>query len=230
MKRILTFCHIAFFTIAVHAQIDRTQQPEPGPAPLIQLEDPEEFKLKNGLTVLLVENHKLPQVSISLSIDHPLIVEGEKAGANALLTSMMGKGSTSISKNDFEEEIDFMGAHFHFNGDGAHASSLTRFFPRVMELMADAAQHPNFLEEEFQTEKDKLITGLETGEKDVKTAARRVENLRSYGPNHPYGEYLTKEKVNALKLEDIKNAYDYIFNAHNAYLFIVGDFDPKKLW
>ena len=228
MKRILTFCHIAFFTIAVHAQIDRTQQPEPGPAPLIQLEDPEEFKLKNGLTVLLVENHKLPQVSISLSIDHPLIVEGEKAGANALLTSMMGKGSTSISKNDFEEEIDFMGAHFHFNADGAHASSLTRFFPRVMELMADAAQHPNFLEEEFQTEKDKLITGLETGEKDVKTAARRVENLRSYGPNHPYGEYLTKEKVNALKLEDIKNAYDYIFNAHNAYLVVVGDFDPKK--
>lgn len=84
MKRILTFYTIVLFSIAVHAQIDRTQQPEPGPAPLIQLEDPEEFELKNGLTVLLVENHKLPQVSISLSIDHPLLVEGEKAGANAL--------------------------------------------------------------------------------------------------------------------------------------------------
>ncbi len=229
MKRILLLCHFVLFSIAVHAQIDRTQQPEPGPAPLLQLDDPEEFQLDNGLTVLLVENHKLPQVSISLSIDHPLIVEGDKAGAVALLTGMMGKGSTSISKEDFEEEIDFMGASINFTENGAYVNSLSRFFPRVIELMADATLHPNFLEEEFQKEKDKLVTGLETGEKDVKTAARRVENFLAYGPTHPYGEYLTIAKVKALKLEDIKNAYDYIFNAHNAYFVAVGDFDPSEI-
>jgi len=78
MRSIITFCFILFFTFSVQAQIDRTQQPKPGPAPLIQLEDPEEFELENGMTVLLVENHKLPRVSISLSIDHPLIVEVKK--------------------------------------------------------------------------------------------------------------------------------------------------------
>lgn len=228
MRPLLTFCLIFLFTFASQAQVDRTQQPKPGPAPLIQLADPDKFELRNGMTVLLEENHKLPRVSISLRIDHPLIVEGEKAGSIDLLTSMMGKGSTSISKNDFEEKIDFMGTHFHFNSDGVHASSLSRFFPKVLELIADATLNPNFLEEEFQKEKEKLITGLETSEKDVKTAARRVENLVSYGSKHPYGEYISIEKIKPLTLDDIKKAYQYLYSSTNSFLVVVGDFDSKQ--
>ena len=101
MKKHISLILTLLFCSLLSAQIDRTQQPNPGPAPIIQIDSPEEFKLKNGLTVLLVENHKLPQVSISLSIDHPLLIEGNKAGTNSLLTSMMGKGSKSITKNEF---------------------------------------------------------------------------------------------------------------------------------
>ena len=228
MRPILTLSFIILFTFDIQSQIDRTHQPKPGPAPLIQLEEPVEFKLQNGMTVLLVENHKLPRVSISLSVDHPIIVEGDKTGAKNLMTSMMGKGSTSISKNDFEEEIDFMGARLYFNSSGAQASSLSRYFPKVLELMADALLNPNFLEEEFQKEKDKIITAIETSDKDVKTAARRVENILSYGKKHPFGEFISKEKIEGLALEDIKRTYDYIYSSLNSYLVIIGDFDPKK--
>ena len=144
---------------------------------------------------------------------------------------MMGKGSKSITKNEFEEEIDFMGTHFHFNPDGAHASSLTRYFPRVLELLADATLNPNFLEEEFEKEKDKTLTAIEASKKDVKTAARRVENLVSYGEKHPYGEYISKETVEQIKLSDIKKTYFSIYNPVNSYIAIVGDFktsDVKK--
>ncbi len=229
MKRIYIIGLIFITYTSISAQIDRSKQPDPGPAPTIQLEDPIEFQLKNGLTALLVENHKLPRVSISLSIDHPLLTEGDKKGATTLLTTMMGKGSTSVSKNDFEEAIDFMGAHFHFNDDGAHTSSLSRYYSKVLELLADAALNPNFLEEEFQKEKDKVLKGIETSEKDVKTAARRVENLISYGSKHPYGEYVAKETVENLNLKDIKETYEYIYNPKNAYLIIVGDFDSREV-
>ena len=53
---------------AVNAQIDRSKQPKPGPSPKITLEKPGEFKLKNGIEVLVVENHKLPRVSILSSL------------------------------------------------------------------------------------------------------------------------------------------------------------------
>ena len=39
--------------------------PTPGPEPEINLKMPTEFKLKNGITVLVVENNKLPQFHIN---------------------------------------------------------------------------------------------------------------------------------------------------------------------
>ena len=157
MKK-LQFFFIALFSLSgISAQIDRSIQPKSAPAPLIQLDEPQSFTLKNGMTILVVENHKLPRVSISLSIDNPPIFEGKLSGANSLLGNMLGKGSLNIEKNTFEEEVDFMGASLSFGPSRAFVSSLSRYFPRVLELMADAALNPNFLDEEFEKEKEKLI-------------------------------------------------------------------------
>jgi len=49
--------------------IDRSIQPTPGAAPIINLGTPVTHTLPNGLTLLIVENHKLPQVGIRLSLD-----------------------------------------------------------------------------------------------------------------------------------------------------------------
>ena len=40
---------------------------------------------------MVVENHKLPRVSIQLTIDNPPIAEGEKAGVSSLTGSLIGK-------------------------------------------------------------------------------------------------------------------------------------------
>ena len=88
-------------------------------------------------------------------MDRHLVAENEKVGTSDLLSRMMGKGSKNIPKDDFEAEIDFMGASLSFSKNGCYASSLKRYFPRVMELLYETSLHPNFLEEEFQKEKDK---------------------------------------------------------------------------
>ena len=68
------FLKILFILIGIcsisYAQIDRTKAPEPGKAPVIEIGEYQEFKLKNGLHVILVENHKLPVVSFQLSLDY----------------------------------------------------------------------------------------------------------------------------------------------------------------
>ncbi len=220
---ILLIC-IAFLS-QTQAQVDRSVQPQPGPAPEINFGTPKKHQFKNGLTLLVVENHKLPRVSVSLRIDNPLDTEGEKAGVSDLLSSMMGKGSKNIPKDDFDEEIDFMGARLNISSSGAYAGSLKRYFPRVYEMMADAALNPHFLPEEFQKEVDKTLEGIKSSEKDVKTAARRVENLLSYGSDHPYGEYISEESINKITLDDLQKRYYKNFNAQKAYVIIVGDID-----
>ena len=225
MKKVLYFAMLLLVISPLKAQIDRSKQPEPGPAPEINLEEPQAFSLKNGLRVLVVENHKLPRASANLNIDIPPIFEGELAGANALLSSMLGKGSQSIKKDAFEEEVDYLGARLNFGSSSAFASSLSRYFPRVLELMADAALNPNFLQEEFDKEKEKLMEGIKSDENSVPAAARRVESLITYGKNHPYGEYISEESVNNVQLADVKNYYAKNFNPENAYLIIIGDVD-----
>ena len=93
------------------------------------------YTLKNGLKVLVVENHKLPRVSYSLTIDNNPIASGDKAGVESLIGSMLGNGTTTIPKNAFNEEIDFLGASLNFGFSGAYASSLSKFSDRILELM-----------------------------------------------------------------------------------------------
>ena len=225
-----TFSILLFLlTFTVFAQIDRSQQPQPGPAPVIQLGEPERFTLNNGLTVLIVENNKLPRAAVSLSLDNSPIAEGELAGVSAMTAALLGKGSATIDKDSFNEEVDFMGANINFGSQSASASSLSRYFGRVLELMADAALHPNFTQEEFDKEKDILLDGIKSGEKSVTTAARRVENLLAYGKDHPYGEYVSKESVERVKLADVDAFYKGYFLPNNAYLVIVGDVDAGDL-
>ncbi|MFS4468765.1 insulinase family protein [Maribacter sp. 2210JD10-5] len=230
MKKILLLFVLIASVQNMAAQIDRSVMPEPGPAPEISLEEPKSFELNNGLKVMVVENHKLPRVSISLTIDNPPILEGEKAGVSSLTGSLLGLGSKNISKDDFNEEIDFLGASINFGAQSASASSLSKYFPRIMELMADAAINPNFTQEEFEKEKERLITGLKTQEKDVSVIAGRVQRVLAYGKNHPYGEYTSEETVKNVLLTDVEAFYRDYFVPANAYLVIIGDvsFDEVK--
>ena len=230
MKRIVFTIVLAFAAFSLQAQIDRSKMPEPGPAPKINLEDPDRFELNNGLKVLVVENHKLPRVSIQLSLDNPPILEGDKSGVASLTAGLLGNGSTNIPKDDFNEEVDFLGANISFGSQSAFASSLSKYFPRILELMADAAINPNFTQEEFDKEKERLITGLKSDEKNVAAIAGRVRSALAYGTKHPYGEYVTEETVNNVELADVKNFYRNYFVPANAYMVVIGDvtFDQVK--
>ena len=230
MKKFIITLIMAFAAINIQAQIDRSKMPEPGPAPEINLKEPQRFELNNGLKVLVVENRKLPRVSIQLQIDNPPILEGDKAGVSTLTASLLGNGSKTISKDDFNEEVDFLGARISFGSQSAFASSLSKYFPRILELMADAAINPNFTEEEFDKEKQKLLTGIKAQEKDVSAISNRVQNALAYGVNHPYGEYLTEATVNNVSLQDAIQFYEDYFVPANAYLVVIGDveFDQVK--
>jgi predicted Zn-dependent peptidase len=229
MKKIIVLSSL-FLTLIMQAQ-DRTQ-PKPGPAPKINIKKPETFSLPNGLKVLVVENHKLPRVSYSLTIDNTPYAEGNKKGVDDLTSSLIGNGSTKTAKDTFNEEIDFLGANINFYSSGASASGLSKHAKRIMELMAEGALMPNFTQDEFDKEKEKLIEGLKTQEKSVSAVASRVERVLAYGRNHPSGEYLSEETINNVSLADVNENYRTYFVPEHAYLVIVGDVktkDVKKL-
>lgn len=230
MKKIYNILALVFIGMTtMQAQIDRSKQPIAGQAPTINIEAPKTFTLSNGLEVMVVENHKLPRVSVSLTIDNPPVVDGDKAGVSSLTSAMLGKGSKTISKDVFNEEVDYMGARMNLSSRGGFASGLSKYFDRLVEMMADAAINPNFIQEEFDKEKEKTLEGIKSEEKNVKAAADRVKYLLAYGKNHPYGEYESAATVGNVELQDVKKFYQNYFVPGNAYMVIVGDVNFKDV-
>lgn len=216
-------------SITVQAQIDRSKMPEPGPDPVIKLGTPETFTLKNGLKVIMVENNKLPRASANLTIDNKPYYEGEIVGVSSMMGSLLGRGTSNITKDEFNEKVDFLGANVSFFSSGAFASSLKKYFPEILELMADGVKNSQFTQEEFDKEVQVTLDGLKSNEKSVTAAARRVEDVLTYGRNHPFGEFTTKESVEKITLDDVKNNYKTYFKPNNAYLVIEGDINTKEI-
>lgn len=230
INKISALAILFLFVTGIQAQqIDRSTQPEAGPAPKINLSKPETFTLKNGLKVMVVENHKLPRVSMTLTMDNPPHTEGDKSGASVIMGGLLGEGTKDIPKDKFNEEIDYLGANVNFFSKGASANTLSKYFPRVMELMAKGALNPNFTQEEFEKEKERSLENLKASEKDVAQNARRISQALAFGTDHPYGEFITKETVSNLVLQDIKDYYSTYFVPQNAYLVVVGDVKTKEV-
>ena len=228
VKNIILILAIVF-TGSLYSQLDRSIVPESGPSPEIFFGKPQTFKLENGLTVLVVENNKLPRASASLSFDNPLIYEGEVAGVSSILAEMIGNGTQSISKEDFIEEVDYMGASVSVTGSGAFAGSLKRYFPRVLELMASAVLEPLLTQEEFDNQKNLIKESLKTSDKDVSTAASRVQDLITYGSQHPNGEFISQESLDRATLKDAIDFYNNYSSPSNAYLVIIGDIEFEEV-
>lgn len=211
------------------AQVDRSIMPESGPAPEISFGQPKTFSLDNGLTVMVVENNKLPRASAQLSFDNPLIYEGEIAGVSGVLGEMLGNGTSSIPKDKFINEVDYLGASLSVSGSGAFASSLSRYFDRILELMAGAILEPLLTQEEFDRQRDLIKENLKAADKDVATAANRVQSLLTYGSEHPSGEYVSQESLDRIALQDTKDFFNNYAKPNNAYLVIIGDVDYEKI-
>lgn len=218
-----------FFTLlAGKAQVDRSVFPAPGPAPEIEVADAATFQLDNGLKVFVVPNDKLPRVTFYLILDRDPLFEGEKAGMTGFVGQMMMAGTSSKSKAELDEEIDFIGASLSASATSMSASSLKKHQEKILELMTDVLYNPVFPQEELDKQKKQTLTGLATTKDDPDYLSGVLTNALVYGKSHPYGENISEETVENVGLEDIKTYYNTYFSPNIAYLAIVGDIDEGE--
>jgi predicted Zn-dependent peptidase len=225
MKKQLTYIAVAFlFAGTISAQkIDINAMPKPGPTPAINIAKPKTFQLSNGLTVMVVENNKLPRVSASLSMDRAPYNEGSVTGVSEIMAEQFENGTMSMSKDDFNKKVDYLGANLNFSSNGASANSLSKYFPEVLGLLSDAIINPKFSAEEIQNSKERAIEGLKSDEKNASSIAGKVSNALMYGKNTSRGEFETVESINKIQLADVQSTYKKYYAPDNAYLVIVGD-------
>jgi len=210
------------------AQVDRSKLPASGPAPEIKIGEAETFTLANGLKVFVVKNTKLPRVSFTLVLERDPILEGDKAGLSTFIGEMMMGGTKNRTKDQLDQEIDFIGASLSASATSVSASSLKKHQGKMLDLMADVLFNPVFPQPELDKLKKQSLTGLATTKDDPQAISSRLSRAVLYGKNHPYGESQTEQTTKNITLDDVKAYYQTYFKPNIAYLAIVGDIDKAE--
>ncbi|MGB2289545.1 MAG: M16 family metallopeptidase [Schleiferiaceae bacterium] len=233
MRKYIYTLFIALLTISLSAQvtIDRSTAPTPGPARTPEIGSYESFELKNGLKVFVVEDHKLPRITMSLILDRDPIVEGAKAGYVSIAGDLIGAGTANRTKSALDEEVDFMGANFGTGSNSIRVGGLSKYTDQLIEILSDVLLNPSFPEEEFEKLKSQMISGLKANADDPDAISGNLRGAALYGLEHPYGEVMTEATVEAISIDDCKAYFDTYFRPNIAYMVVIGDItvaDAKK--
>lgn len=205
----------------------RAMAPKPGPARAIEIGQSHTFKLANGLTVVVVENHKLPQISYQLTIDLDPIQEKEKAGLSDIAGSLLATGTATKTKAQIDEAVDYIGGNLSSFSTGGFASSLTKHTDKILSLFSEVMLKPAFPPQEFEKLKTQTLSGLQQEKDDPNAISNNISSALTFGLNHPYGEITNEITVSTITLEDCKEYYNSTFKPGSAYLVIVGDITPE---
>ena len=218
---------VAAFTMTAQTTIDRSTAPTPGPARVPTIASYESFELNNGLKVFVVEDHKLPRITMSLILDRDPMVEGNKAGYVSIAGDLIGAGTSNRTKAELDEEVDFMGANFGTSAASMRVGGLSKYTDDLIEIMSDVLLNPSFPQEEFDKLKSQMISGLKANADDPDAISGNLKGATLYGLDHPYGEVMTEATVESITLEDCKNYFSTYFRPNIAYMVVIGDITTK---
>jgi predicted Zn-dependent peptidase len=227
-KRILAVVLFFLFILTSFAQVDRSKRPAPGPAPKIEPGAYETFTLDNGLQVFIVNNEKLPVVNFRLVLDRDPVYEGPNTGYITIAGDLLRTGTKNRTKDQIDEDIDFIGASLSTGPASISGSSLKKHSEKLLEIISDIVLNHEFKQEELDKLKKQYISGITANRDDPNEIANNVENALVYGKDHPYGEIMTEESVGTVTLEMCQKYIDTYFKPNIGYLALVGDITRKE--
>ena len=220
-KTILTTCLLVLTNISLSAQS-------------YKLPDYTTFKLSNGLTVYLMEQHDVPVISASAILPAGAIYDNEKAGLASLTATALKHGTKNFTKTKLDEELDFIGANVNTYATKEYAGLSSNFAAKdkvkVLAIIKDLLLNPFFDSAEFNKEKSRLLVMLEQQKESPRSVIGSYFDAFLYG-NHPYGNVISgiNSTVSKLTVEDLKNFYKTNYKPDNSAISIVGDFNTKDM-
>lgn len=192
-------------------------------------------KLKNGLTVLLIEQRELPIVSFSFIVKAGSVADpAGKEGVASMAASLLRKGTKTRSADQLSADLDFIGgqlsAFADFDSTSGRAEFLKKDLGKGLELFADAMLNPTFPQEEFTKLQKQTIDGLKSAKDQAGGVIEEYFSAYLYG-SHPYGRATSgdEQSVASLKREDITKFYETYYTPSNTILAVAGDFTSAEM-
>jgi len=213
----------------------RANPPQPGALSHLSLPMPTSFKLANGLTVMLVEQHNLPVVAA-----HLVVLSGSdanpanKPGLASFTAAMLDEGTNRRSSPQIADDVAQIGASLDTSATADYSSVQIRTLKQnadaAFDLLSDVVLNPKFEPAEIDRVRKRRDTDILQLHDDPVQLVLGVLFKTVYGPEHPYGyrELGTEESNRLISRDQMQKFWQQGYAPGNSALVLAGDLTPDE--
>jgi zinc protease len=207
-----------------------TQPPELGALRPYQLPPIEEFRLDNGMRVILLQQRTMPLVTARAIVDAGASYEPDEKNGLAVLTgSLLAEGTSTLTGPQLAERMEQLGAQFQTGASlslaFATVTAVKSTFPEALRLAASALTEPSFPESEFARVRTQAIASWRQSQATVEglageTFSRAVFEATAAYSRPPGGTAASLERI---ARADVVDWHRRMYAPGNTTLLLVGD-------
>lgn len=203
------------------------------PAAALTLPPVTRVTLKNGLTVVVMPNSRLPLVDFLVQVRAGSAFDPKgQEGLAGLTADLLTQGAGIRNARQIADDIAFVGgtldAYANEERTSVSCEVLKKDFATGLELLRDVVVRPGFPTEEFARKHEEALGAIASARDEPAQIAER-ELLPFLLGTHPLGHPVLgwEASVKALTRDDVVGFHRRHFTPDNAMIAVVGDVDPK---
>ena len=211
-------------------EAERKPLPQPGAEVAPVTPTVADFRLDNGLRVLVAPTDGVPLVSARLSFDAGSSDDPTgKAGVAAMTAALLTQGTKTRTAPEIATQIEQLGASIGASAgvdfSNVYANAPSNAFPATVALMADLVKNPTFAGEELERQQAQTLDGLRVALSQPASIAGMTVGRVIYG-DAPYGATITQQTVPAITTADVAAFHAARYRPSDATLVFSGDITP----
>ncbi|HEY3382926.1 MAG TPA: pitrilysin family protein [Vicinamibacterales bacterium] len=192
--------------------------------------------LVNGVHLIVLEDHRVPQISIRLDIRGAggYFDPADMPGVATVVAAMLSEGTKTRTSQQIAEQLETLAASVNINSDmafestGVTASCLVDNLDQVLDLAADILLNPSFPEQELARYKLRTKAMLMQQRANPGALANEMFSRLVYG-GHPAGRTLTAANVDTITRDALVAFHAARYAPDHAVIGVVGDTTLKEI-
>lgn len=201
----------------------------------LKLPQYKKVKLKNGMTVLLMEQHEVPVISFNFIMRSGSVADpAGKEGLASLTAELLRKGTKTRTADQLSNELDFIGgtldADAGLDFTRGTAEFIKKDIGKGLDLFADVLLNPTFPQDEVTKLLQQRIDGIKAAKDQAQGVINNYYYSYLYG-KHPYGRPTggDEKTLATINRDDVLKFYQASYSPSNMILAVAGDFNTAEM-
>ncbi len=192
----------------------------------------EQAELSNGMTVLGQVRPHSPSVDVRIRLDAGAVCDpAEQSGLAAFTARGLTRGTSNLSFEQLNERTDSLGASLGVDSGRHHTEigirSLVEDLPVMLDLAADVVRRPTFPDDEIETVRAQILSGIREADNDTGSRASRAFRQLLFPAPHPLGRRVAGEldTVAGIARDELARFHATQLGPSGAVVAVVGGVD-----